>query len=66
ASYLPEPLEEWFLADHSSRDWIGVAMVRYDELVEIWPEGSCDPVEEGLAKFEAAQAASPAAERISR
>ena len=56
ASYLPEALERWFLNHHSSLDWIGIPEVGYDALVEIWPEGSCDPVEIGLAKFEAKRA----------
>ncbi|MEM6742643.1 MAG: hypothetical protein AAF676_02765 [Pseudomonadota bacterium] len=54
ASYLPDPLERFFLAHPASRDPRSVPRIGYDQLVRIWPEGSCDPVSVGLAKFRAA------------
>ena len=42
ARKLPEPLEQFFRGNMAFYDWIGFAVVDYDKLLEIWPEGACD------------------------
>lgn len=42
AAKLPEPLEQWFRGNSAFYDWIGFAVVEYEQLLEIWPEGACD------------------------
>ena len=42
ARKLPEPLEQFFRGNMAFYDWIGFAVVDYDQLLEIWPEGACD------------------------
>ncbi|MEC9432884.1 MAG: hypothetical protein VYD87_08245 [Pseudomonadota bacterium] len=41
AERLPPELKEWFEHHHSYNDWIGVANVSFDMLVDIWPDGAC-------------------------
>jgi hypothetical protein len=41
ANLLPPKLRDWFKGNHSYYDWIGFAVVDYDQLLEIWPEGAC-------------------------
>lgn len=43
ASKLPPPLEEWFRASpafYMTRSWVSAD---YATLVELWPEGECEP-----------------------
>ncbi len=42
ASKLPEPLERFFRGNMAFRDPVGFAVVDYDQLIELWPEGACD------------------------
>ena len=42
ARKLPPPLEEWFRGNMAFYDWIGFAVVKYRQLLEIWPAGACD------------------------
>ena len=41
-SLLPKPLGDWFQGNLAYYDWIGFAVVGYDELLSIWPEGACN------------------------
>ena len=41
ANMLPGPLRSWFKSHHAYYDWFGFPELYYDDLVKIWPEGSC-------------------------
>jgi hypothetical protein len=42
ARKLPDPLQRWFRGNIAFYDWIGFAVVDYDQLLGIWPEGACN------------------------
>lgn len=41
ARKLPDPLQQWFRSNIAFYDWFGFAIVDYEQLLEIWPEGAC-------------------------
>ncbi len=41
-SMLPKLLGDWFRGNLAYYDWIGFAVVEYDELLLIWPAGACN------------------------
>ena len=53
AARLPEPLERWFMSDHSSSDWISFKRLEFPQLTRLWPEGRCrEDLEEGMRRYE--------------
>ncbi|MCH8166885.1 MAG: hypothetical protein IIC03_03015 [Proteobacteria bacterium] len=51
-SMLPKPLGDWFRGNIAYYDWIGFAVVEYDELLRIWPEGACNQEDAHTAQLE--------------
>ena len=49
---LPKPLREWFRGNFAYHDWIGFAVVEYDELLRIWPEGACNQDDVRMAQLQ--------------
>ncbi len=51
-SKLPKPLADWFRGNMAYYDWIGFAVVEYQELLRIWPEGACNQEDVRLAQLQ--------------